>query len=119
MEAINLKDKFTKIDEAWTPKIIASMNNYHIKLAKFRGEFIWHTHQDTDEVFMVIKGEMSVHFRDKITLVKEGEVIVVPKGLEHKPMAENECEVLLIEPEGTINTGDTKNSYTVDQLDWI
>jgi mannose-6-phosphate isomerase-like protein (cupin superfamily) len=119
MESINFKDKFKLIQKAWSPKIIASMNNYHFKLAKFDGEFTWHSHQNTDEVFIVIKGEMKINFRDKSIKVKEGEMIVVPKGVEHKPVAEKECNVLLIEPEGTLNTGEEENEYTVDNLEWI
>lgn len=119
MVPVNFESKLSQIDEVWNPKIVATMNNYHLKLAKFHGEFTWHSHENTDEVFIVIKGEMQIHFRAKVVLVKQGEMCVVPKGVEHKPSAENICEVLLIEPEDTINTGSEQNEYTVDNLDWI
>jgi len=119
MESINLADKLSQIKDHWSPKIIASMNNYQFKLVKFKGEFTWHSHNNTDEVFIVIKGEMYINFRDKKTLVKEGEMIVEPKGVEHKPFAEKECEAMVVERDDTVNTGEERNEYTVDRLDWI
>lgn len=119
MQPVNLEEKLSIINEIWTPKIVATMNNYHIKLAKFHGEFTWHRHIITDEVFFVLKGEMQIHFRTKSVTIKQGEMLVVPKGVEHKPSANELCEVMLIEPEGTVNTGSEKNEYTVDNLDWI
>jgi len=119
MQPVNIDEKLSQINEIWTPKIVATMNNYHIKLAKFHGEFTWHRHIKTDEVFIVIKGEMEIHFRTKSVKLRQGEMLVVPKGVEHKPSASELCEVMLIEPEGTVNTGSTRNEYTVDNFDWI
>lgn len=116
---INVKTKFEKVDGFWAPKIIAQMNDYHFKLAKFKGEFTWHDHADTDEVFFVLEGEMQISFRDREVTLKEGELIVVPKGVEHKPHAEEECKVMLIEPAGTVNTGDVVNEQTASNSDWI
>ena len=95
------------------------MNDYHLKLAKFQGEFIWHRHSDTDEVFLVINGEMRIEFRESFTNLSKGELCVVPKGIEHKPIAENECQILLIEPMGTVNTGDVVDERTKTGEDWI
>jgi mannose-6-phosphate isomerase-like protein (cupin superfamily) len=118
-EVINIDSKFNKLNEFWTPKIIEQMNDYQVKVAKFKGEFSWHDHKDTDEVFLIVNGEMSILFRDKCVDLKSGELYVVPKGVEHKPVAENECNVLLIEPKGTINTGDVLNEQTASNKDWI
>ena len=117
--AINLEEKLGRFSEHWSPKIIARMNDYHIKLAKFRGDFVWHRHTDTDEIFMVLAGEMRIDFRDGHVDLKAGEIFVVPKEREHKPFAENECRVMLIEPEGTQNTGDADGDMTADDNVWI
>lgn len=119
MKSINIADKLSQINNHWSPRIAASMNDYHFKLVKFKGEFTWHSHTNTDEVFIIIEGEMLIHFRDKKVLVKKGEMIVVPKGVEHKPFAEEECHAMVVEKNDTINTGDERNEYTVDRLDWI
>jgi len=95
------------------------MNDYHFKLSKFRGDFVWHSHVDTDETFIVLDGEMRIDFRDDKVVLKTGEMIVVPKGVEHKPFAENECQLMLIEPSGTINTGDARGDLTKENEDWI
>ena len=116
---INLKEKLTKFSDHWSPKIIAQMNDYHLKLVKFQGDFIWHNHNDTDEVFFVLDGEMYIDFRDGIVELKQGELFVVPKGLEHKPCAEKECKIMLIEPAGTINTGNINGDLTADDNVWI
>ena len=116
---INIKDKFKNISEHWTPKIIAKMNSNHLKLAKIQGEFVWHLHQDTDEVFIVIDGEMKIDFRDDSVDIISGELFVVPKGVEHKPYAKNECMIMLIESAGTINTGDAGGERTADNSTWI
>ena len=102
---INFQDKFNLFSDQWSPKIIAQMNNYHFKLVKFRGEFVWHDHADTDEVFIVLDGEMSIRFKDGDVMLKKGEMFVVPKGVTHKPFSERECRIMLVEPVGTINTG--------------
>ena len=116
---VNFRKKFDKFDDHWSPKIIAQMNDYHFKLVKFQGEFVWHKHDDTDEVFIVIRGELSIEFRDETLQLKKGELFVVPKGAEHKPFAEKECEIMLVEPAGTVNTGDAGGSLTAEDDVWI
>ncbi|MCI0551123.1 MAG: cupin domain-containing protein [Anaerolineae bacterium] len=117
--SINLQEKLTKFSEHWSPKIVVQMNDYHFKVVKVQGEFIWHDHPETDEVFLVLKGQLEIHFRDGKVILEEGEMYVVPKGLEHKPVAESECHILLIEPAGTINTGDVINEKTAPNDVWI
>ena len=117
--AINFENKLKKFSEHWSPKIIAQMNDYHFKLVKFRGDFVWHQHSDTDEVFIALEGEMNIEFRDGKVHLKAGEMFVVPRGVEHKPFAEKECRILLIEPAGTVNTGDTGGSLTAAEDVWI
>ena len=119
IKAINLSEKFTLFSELWAPHIITQMNDYHFKLAKIQGEFIWHQHPETDEVFYVVRGEMHLAFRDQTIHLGEGELCVVPHGVEHKPMADEECHILLIEPVGTINTGDVTNERTRNEERWI
>ena len=119
MEKINLKDKLAKFSEHWTPKIIAEMNDYQFKLVKIKGEFVWHNHSDTDEVFIVIEGSMKIEFKDEVVELNEGEMYVVPKGVEHKPFAEDECKVLLVEPRGIVNTGDVEGELTAANDVWI
>lgn len=118
-KAINFKDKFSKFSDQWAPKIIAQMNNYHFKLARVEGHFTWHDHKDTDEVFIVIEGELRIDFRDGSVTLGEGELFVVPKGVEHKPFAEKECKIMLVEPAGTINTGDAGGEQTAANDVWI
>ncbi len=118
-EKINLKDKLSKFSKHWSPRIIAEMNNYQFKVAKIKGEFIWHDHKDTDETFIVIEGNMTIKFRDSEIRLSEGEMYVVPKGIEHKPYADNECKILVIEPKGVINTGDAGGELTIDKEMWI
>lgn len=116
---INLMDKLGRFSDHWSPKIIAQMNNNHLKLAKVRGEFVWHDHSETDEVFIVLKGRLEIEFRDGKVSLSEGEMFVVPKGVEHRPFAEEECYILLIEPAGTVNTGDMKANLTAPNDVWI
>lgn len=116
---INLQNKLSKFSELWSPKTIAQMNDYHFKLVKVQGEFIWHDHPETDEVFLVLKGQLEIHFRDGKVTLNEGEMFVVPKGAEHKPVAETECHVLLMEPAGTINTGEVVSAKTAPNDIWI
>ena len=118
-EVINIADKFSQFTDLWAPKIIARMNDYHIKITRIKGEFIWHSHPDTDEVFIVIAGEMMIDFRDGRVELKKGEMFVVPKGVEHKPVAEHDCQIMLIEPAGTINTGDIGGEMTAEDAVWI
>ena len=117
--AINFENKLKKFSEHWSPKIIAQMNDYHFKLVKFQGDFVWHQHADTDEVFIALDGEMSIEFRDGKVNLRAGEMFVVPAGVEHKPIAEKECKILLIEPAGTVNTGDAGGSLTAEHDVWI
>ena len=119
VKKINLKDKLSKFSEHWSPRIIAEMNDYQFKLAKIKGEFVWHDHKDTDEVFIVIEGTMSIEFRDGIVDLDEGELCVVPKGVEHKPYAENECKIMLVEPRGVVNTGDAESDFTASNDVWV
>lgn len=118
-QPVNLQDKFSKFSEYWSPKIIAQMNNYHFKLAKVQGEFVWHDHPETDEVFLVVKGQLEIHFRDGKVVLNEGEMYVVPKGAKHKPVAEQECHILLIEPAGTVNTGGVVSEMIAPNDVWI
>jgi len=117
--AINFEEKLAKFSEHWSPKIVAQMNDYHFKLAKFQGEFVWHNHANTDEVFIVLDGQMAIDFRDGRVDLKTGEMLVVPKGVEHKPIAEDECKILLVEPAGTINTGDASGELTAEDDVWV
>jgi mannose-6-phosphate isomerase-like protein (cupin superfamily) len=116
---INFEEKLAKIAEQWSPKIVAQLNDYHLKLVKLQGDFVWHSHPETDEAFLALAGEMFIDFRDGPVKLKQGELLVVPKGIEHKPRAEEECHVMLIEPAGTPNTGDAGGGRTVETPDWI
>mgnify|MGYP001116834872 CR=1 FL=1 len=116
---INLKDKFLKFSEHWTPKVIAEMNDYQFKLVKIQCEFTWHDHQDSDEVFLVIQGHMHIAFRDHQVDLSAGELFVVPKGVEHKPFSENECQIMIIEPRGVINTGEAESALRAENDIWI
>jgi mannose-6-phosphate isomerase-like protein (cupin superfamily) len=118
-QPINFSDKLAKFSEQWSPKIIAQMNEYHFKIAKIEGEFIWHDHPETDEVFIVLKNQLEIQFRDGNVVLNEGEMFVVPKGVEHKPVAERECHILLVEPAGTVNTGDVVNERTASNNVWV
>ena len=118
-EKINFKDKYSKFSKHWSPRIIAEMNDYQFKLAKIKGEFIWHNHKDTDEVFIVIEGRMSIDLEDKTRVLNSGEMIVIKKGEKHKPYSKDECKVLIIEPKGVINTGDEGGMLTVANDQWI
>lgn len=115
---ISIAEKLTKFSEHWSPKVIAEMNDYQFKLAKFKDEFTWHKHDDTDEVFLVIEGNMIIEFEDDQVELATGEMCVVPKGVLHKPSAKNECSVMLIEPRGVINTGE-EGELTAPNDVWI
>ena len=119
LDKINIKEKYSKFTKYWSPRIIAEMNDYQFKVAKIKGEFVWHDHKDTDETFIVIEGEMLLKFRDSEIKLSEGEMYVVPRGTEHKPCAEDECKILVIEPRGVINTGDTVGELTINEDRWI
>ncbi len=116
---ININNKLKKFSDYWSPKVIAEMNDYQFKLAKISGEFIWHHHESTDEVFFIIKGNMIIEFRDRLVELTKGEMYVVPKGVEHKPYAEKECHIMLIEPRGIVNTGQITNERTAVNDNWI
>ena len=119
LDKINFKKKLSKFTKHWSPRIIAEMNDYQFKLAKIKGEFVWHNHKDTDETFIVIEGKMTIKFRDSEVNLSEGEMYVVPKGIEHKPCAERECKILVIEPRGVINTGEAGGELTINEETWI
>ena len=118
-DKINFSEKFSKFTKHWSPRVIAEMNDYQFKIAKIKGEFVWHDHKDSDETFIVMEGEMSIKFRDGEVKLYEGEMFVVPKGVEHKPYAEKECHIMLIEPRGVLNTGEVKNELTAINDNWI
>lgn len=117
--AINLQEKLTMFSEHWSPRIVAEMNDYQFKLAKFQGEFVWHSHTDTDEVFIVLNGSFQIEFRDKTISLSAGEMYVVPKGVEHRPVAVQECSVMLVEPRGVVNTGEAGGIYTAPNDIWV
>jgi len=119
MIPINLSNKFALFREHWSPKIVAELNDSHVKLVKLKGEFIWHHHDNEDELFLVVKGTLMMKFRDHEQFVHEGEFIIVPKGVDHMPVAEDETHVLLLEPKTTLNTGNISNEKTVRELEWI
>lgn len=116
---INLQDKLSKFSEQWSPRVIAEMNDYQFKLVKICGEFVWHHHADTDEVFLVIDGHMSIELRDGVVKLGPGEMYVVPKGVEHRPVALSECKVMLVEPRGVVNTGASHGAYTAPNDVWV
>ena len=118
-EAINLAQKLTLFSEHWSPRVVAEMNDYQFKLVKLEGEFVWHTHADTDEVFLVMEGEMQVGFRDRDVTLKAGELCVVPKGVEHITRAAHECHALIIEPRGVVNTGQVDGTLTARNDVWV
>ena len=117
--AINFQEKLAKFSDHWSPKIIAQMNDHHFKLVKMKGEFVWHAHDAADEAFIVLDGEMGIEFREGKVDLKAGELIVVPKGVEHKPFAKNECKIMVVEPAGTINTGSAGGEMTAEDNVWI
>jgi len=119
MKKINLASKYKKINEHWSPKVVAEMNDYQFKLAKIKNDFIWHSHKDTDETFIVIEGKIYIEFEDETVELSEGEMIVVPKGKKHRPYADEEAKIMLIEPKGVRNTGDIVSDLTSDDNQWI
>jgi mannose-6-phosphate isomerase-like protein (cupin superfamily) len=117
--SINLTEKLGKFSEHYSPRVIAEMNNYQFKLVKVRGEFVWHDHKDTDEVFLVLDGNLRIDFRDGFVELGSGEMFVVPRGVEHKPFAEQEANIMLIEPRGVVNTGEAGGELTAKNDVWI
>ncbi len=118
-QAINIHQKLGLIHEHWSPRVVAELNDYQFKIVKLQGDFVWHHHADTDEAFIVIDGELRIDFRDGAVTIKAGEMYVVPKGIEHKPFAENEAKVMLIEPRGVLNTGDVGGERTAQNDLWV
>ncbi len=112
METINLASKLAAFDDHWQPRIIAELNGQHVKVVKLQGAFVWHHHEHEDELFLVVKGELTIEFRDRVVRLREGELCVVPRGVEHRPVAEGEAHVLLFEPASTLNTGNVENERT-------
>ncbi len=119
MKKINLKAKFDKFTDQWSPKVIEEMNNYQFKLVKIENDFTWHKHDHTDEAFFVIEGKMSIEFEEEIIELNEGEMLVVPKGKKHKPFADKEAKIMLIEPKDVVNTGDVENEFTAQNDQWV
>jgi mannose-6-phosphate isomerase-like protein (cupin superfamily) len=119
MEKVNVAQKFTSVKEYWKPYIVAELNGQHVKLDKLKGEFVWHHHANEDEMFLVVKGTFRMEFRNEQVWVEEGEFIVVPRGVEHRPVAEEEAHILLFEPASTLNTGNVRNELTIEKLDRI
>lgn len=119
MKKVNIKNKLAQIQDHWNPRIAGELNGQHVKLAKIQGEFIWHKHDDEDEMFYVLEGEFRMEFRDKTVDLKQGEFLIVPKGVEHRPVAEKEAAIMLFEPMSTLNTGDQKGVLTKEKLEHI
>ncbi len=119
IKIVNLTDKFSLVKDQWDPKVIAQLNDYHLKIAKIQGEFVWHSHPETDEMFLVVDGYLTIHLRDRQLTLAPGELCIIPRGFEHKPAAVEECQILMIEPAGTINTGDAGGDRTVQEVEWI
>ena len=119
MDKVNLADKLARFSEHWSPKIAGVLNGQQVKLVKFRGEFVWHHHDNEDELFLVVKGRFRMEFRDRHVWLEEGEFLIVPRGVEHRPVAEEETHVLLFEPASTLNTGNVRNERTLTELERI
>ena len=119
MKKINIEEKLSLFSDYWNPRIVGELNGQHVKLVKFQGEFVWHKHDNEDEMFYVLKGEFNMELRDKTILIKENEFFIVPKGVEHRPVAEKEVSIMLFEPATTLNTGNTKGELTKEYLEKI
>lgn len=118
-EPVSLRKKLELFDDRWSPRVIAELNDYQFKLAKLEGAFVWHSHADTDEAFFVVQGSLRIELRDGVVELGEGELYVVPRGVEHRPVADTPCSVLLIEPRGVVNTGEAGGGYTAQNDVWI
>ena len=119
IEKVNIAEKLTQVNGLWNPHIVGELNGQQIKLTKANGEFVWHKHDNEDEMFLIIKGNFKMELRDKTIEVKPGEFIIIPRGIEHRPVTDGEAHVLLFEPAGTLNTGNTKNEFTKENLEKI
>ena len=118
-KALNFEEKFSRFSDHWFPRVIAEMNDYQFKLVKVQGEFVWHNHPETDEVFIVINGVLDIEFKDGKVTLESGEMFVIPKGVEHRPVAKKECKMMLIEPKGVVNTGDASGQLTAENDAWV
>lgn len=116
---VRLTEKFTLFDDHWSPRIVGALNGQHVKLAKLLGEFVWHHHSAEDELFLVVKGELELHLRDRVVTLREGEFFIVPRGVDHKPVAREEVHLLMMEPASTVNTGNVGGERTVEAPEWI
>lgn len=119
MQKVNIKEKLSKFSEHWSPKIVGEISDCYVKVVKIKGEFVWHKHENEDEMFLVIKGTLVIKLRTEDIILEEGEFFIIPKGIEHMPVAENEVHVLLFEPKTTLNTGNVSNERTVEDLEKI
>ena len=115
MQKVVLAEKFAAFTDTWSPKIVGEVNDFHVKVAKLQGEFVWHHHETEDELFLVIKGQLRIEFNDHEVTLNEGEFLVVPRGVAHRPVADEECQVLLLEPKTTLNTGNVLSERTVSE----
>jgi len=116
IEKVNIAEKLTHINDYWNPRIVGELNGQHVKLVKAKGEFTWHKHDNEDEMFLVVKGEFTMQLRDKTIVLTPGEFVIIPKGVEHRPVANNEVEIMLFEPASTLNTGEVRNEFTRENL---
>jgi mannose-6-phosphate isomerase-like protein (cupin superfamily) len=119
VDKVNLAEKFGLFDEYWSPRIVGELNEQYVKLAKLKGEFVWHHHETEDELFLVVRGRLTIRLRDSDVVLEEGEFLIVPRGVEHQPVAEEEAHVFLFEPRSTLNTGNVRTERTVDELERI
>ena len=119
MNKVNIEQKLSLFSDHWSPKIVGELNGQHVKLVKLKGEFVWHKHDNEDELFFVIKGVLKMEYRDRTVVVNENEFLIVPKGVEHRPVGDEEVSIMLFEPSSTLNTGDTENEFTKHYLGWI
>ena len=119
MDKVNLAEKFSHFGDHWSPKVVGELNGQHVKLVKLSGEFVWHRHDHEDELFLVVKGRFRMEFRDRHVWLGEGEFLIVPRGVEHRPVAEEEAHVLLFEPASTLNTGNVRNERTLERLERV
>ena len=119
MTRVNNREKLARFNDHWSPRIAGELNGQHVKLVKLLGEFVWHKHDQEDELFLVVHGRFRMEFRDRQVWLEEGEFLIIPRGVEHRPVADEEAHVLLFEPAGTLNTGDVGDERTVQELEWI
>jgi mannose-6-phosphate isomerase-like protein (cupin superfamily) len=119
IKKVNINDKFSQFSDHWHPRIVGELNGQQVKLAKLKGEFIWHSHEQEDEMFLVMKGSFKMELRDKVLDIQQGEFIIIPKGMEHRPVAEEEVHIMLFEPASTLHTGNTESALTRNDQEWL